>query len=221
MRKAIIFSSLALLLFSSSLYGDRFEHREHKQVKKPHHVVQSVRDEHRHSRPSIKKKHYTKKSHIRKPHHYVANHRRPGHRVKHLHRDTFYFSHSGIDYHYTNGAFYRPYRNGYRVVRAPVGAFIYDLPHGFVRIYVGNHSYYRYEDTYYERDMHRSGYRVIREPVRDIPRYRYNRGDVVLTLPRGAIEVIIDGAHYYEFGDIYFSLSLRNERRIYTVVDVY
>ncbi len=221
MRKVVIFSSLALLLFSSSLYGDRFEH---KHVKKPHHVVHSntIRNEHRYTRPSIRGKHYTKKSHLRKPHHYVANHRRLGHRVNHLHRDAFYFSLRGLDYHYMDGAFYRPYRNGYRVVRAPVGAFIYDLPRGFIKIYVGSHPYYRYEDTYYEG--YRDGYRVVGEPieyVRDIPRYRYNRGDVVSTLPRGAIEVIIDGTHYYEFGDIYFSLSLRNGMRVYTVVNVF
>ena len=216
MKKVIILSSLALLLLSSSANAHRWEHKEHK------HNVKKMID-----RPHKRHPHRPYKSHIHRPHHKIANHRRPGYRVKQLHRDSFHFVLGGLSYHYLSGAFYRPYNNGYRVVRAPIGAFIYNLPYGYTKIHINNRNYYRYENIYYERDFDRRGYRVIDAPtyISDASNnydtsYRYQVGDVALNLPSGAIEVIIDGIHYYEAEGKYFLPSRQNGKTVYTVVDL-
>ncbi len=249
MRKIITLSSLALLLFSTSTYAAQLEERERKHIKAPkHHVIKRVDGHKRVIRPDRKivtkkgyrpvnskrhivrpKKRYPKRSyishHIRRPHH-VVKHHRPGYRVKRLHRNAFHFILGGMNYHYHSGAFYKPYRSGYRIVGAPIGAVIYSLPHGHIRVFMNNRNYYMYENVYYVRQPNR-GYRVVETPTTyttTVPNntiYQYNIGDVALNLPVGAVEVIIDGRHYFEYGDRYFKPLRRDGQTIYTVVDMY
>ncbi len=224
MRKIVALSSLVILLFQSTIYADRLEHRKHGYIKqhkqKSHH--KAVNQSHRDSRHiGAYKNSHRPKSHTRRPHQSAVNHR-IGHRVKHLHRSATFFTFSGIGYGYANGIFYRPYNNWYSVVRAPIGAVIHDLPYGYTTIYTNNQNYYRYNDIYYERNLNR-GYRVVEPPRRDITHnsiYRYQVGDVALNLPVGAVEIIIDGRHYFKHEGEYFLPSRRGNKTIYTVVNM-
>lgn len=253
MRKIITLSSLVLLLFSTSAYAAHLDDRERKHMKapkkhiikrvdgykrivRPHRVTQHKKvyrpnvNSRRHVRPSMRpKKIYPRRPyishHIPRPHRVVLHHR-PGHRVHRLHRNAFHFILGGLSYHYYSGAFYRPYQGGYRIVGAPIGAVIYTLPRGYIRVFINNRNYYMYENIYYLRDRNR-GYRVVETPttytttVPNNTTYQYQYGDVALNLPAGAVEVIIDGTHYYEYGNQYFRPSRRDGQTIYTVVDMY
>ncbi len=231
MRNIITFSSLAILLISSSVYADRWEDKKYKRVKESKHKVKRVdrpRGDVRHLRPQKRYPNRPYKSRMRRPKHTIVHHRRPGYRVNKLHTNAFHFVLGGLSYHYLSGAFYKSYYDGYRVVRAPVGALIYDLPHGYTRVYINDRSYYRYDDIYYRRDYDRSGYRVVEEPIEYksyAPSadsfYQYQLGDILHNLPIGSIEVIIDGIRYYEWEGSYFLPSRENGETIYTVVEVY
>lgn len=234
MKKIITLSSLALLLLSTSLYADRAEHRDRKLVKTPkHHVKKAhhpVRQKVIHHRPH---KHYIRPSGhrpaIHRPKPVVVKHYRPGHRVKRIHRDAFHFMLGGLAYHYFSGVYYRPYHDGYRVVRAPIGAVVYTLPYGYTTVYLNNRNYYHYDDVYYSWDSHRNGYRVVEAPgrctapvsARPVSIYQYQPGDIALNLPAGAVEVIIDGRHYFESEGVYFRSTNRDGRPAYRVVEIY
>lgn len=250
MRKIIILSSVSLMLFSTVTYAASLEDRERRAVQKvqKHHGITRGDSHNRVIRPHRRivnkkvyrpinlkrhivrpKKRYPNRPyishHIRRPYH-VVKHRRPGYRINHLHRNAFHFMLGGLSYHYYSGAFYRPYRGGYRVVGAPIGAVVYTLPHGHIRVFINNRHYYMYENTYYLRNSDR-GYRVVETPISytsttpEYRQYQYQHGDVALNLPAGAVEVIIDGVHYFEYGDQYFRPSQQNGQTIYTVVDIY
>ena len=252
MRKIITLSSLVLVLFSTSIYAVNLDGRDRKHVKAPkRHIIKRVDghkrivrpnrvihhkkvhrpnvNTHRHLRPSMRHKNiYPRRPYIshqiRRPYP-VRLHHRPGHRVHRLHRNAFHFMLGGLSYHYYSGAFYRPYQSGYRIVVAPIGAVVYTLPHGCVRVFSNNRNYYMYENIYYLRNANR-GYRVVEAPatyettVQNNTPYQYQYGDVALNLPVGAVEVIIDGTHYYEYGNQYFRPSRRDGQTIYTVVDM-
>jgi hypothetical protein len=220
--KKIVSTILVTVLASSVAYashfGDNLRHR-HQQIKNGHHIV--VHHRPHHVRPH--KRHIVIRRHFYRPH-YVSLRHRLGHRIHRLHPATVSLSVGGVGYHYSNGAFYRPYRTGFRVVSAPIGAVIGSLPLGYRTLHLNNHTYYRYEDTYYDRCS--NGYRVIEEPVSyniessNITNYQYQIGDIALNLPVGAMEVIIDGRRYYEAQGQYFKEIIRNGQSVYEVVSI-
>ena len=68
-------------------------------------------------------------------------------------------------YHYHNGSFYRPARDGiYVVVRAPIGARVRALPPGYVSFGIGPRRYFYANFTYYLWDTARTEYVVVEEP---------------------------------------------------------
>ena len=219
MRKVITVSVLAMVL-ASSAFGAYIEDRRvhHKVYKNPNrHYVQ----QHRYVRPH--RVVHRRITHIRRPH-YVSLHHRIGHRIPTLRRNAIRLSVGGLGYRYRNGAFYRPYRSGFRVVSAPIGAVIHTLPVGHMRVRLNDQNYYRYEGTYYEkRDQ---GYCVVETPTvcssssQIDTMYRYQLGDVALNLPAGAVEVIIDGKRYYESDGQYFLKTYTNGKNSYKVVEV-
>ncbi|QYM78417.1 hypothetical protein K0B96_14095 [Horticoccus luteus] len=73
--------------------------------------------------------------------------------------------HVGKDRYFEHrGTFYRPGpRGGYVVVRAPRGAIVHTLPPRYVRIYLGNTVYYRYDDVYYRPVA--GGYVIVDAPT--------------------------------------------------------
>jgi hypothetical protein len=217
MKRVVILSLLVTLVFVSSAQADRWEER---QIKRHNHQIKHIKrvDNRHHIRPHRSVIHRPYRTHIRLPHHVSLNHRM-GHRIHRLHRNAFRLSVGGLGYHYHGGAFYRPYRSGFRVVMAPVGAIIHTLPVGYVSVRLNNRNYYRYEDTYYE--PRGTDYCVVESPTQYVQtNYRYQVGDVAINLPAGAMEVIIDGRSYYEADGQYFLRSWRDGRNVYEVVNI-
>ncbi|MCH9812564.1 MAG: hypothetical protein K0U47_01310 [Epsilonproteobacteria bacterium] len=226
MQKMVVLSSLAVLLFASTLYAET-QHR--KLVKTPkYHTAKKV------YRPAKHKVvQHTDKKHIHpnryRPKATIVKHYRPGHRVKRLQSNAFHFVLGGLTYHYVSGVFYRPYHSGYTVVHAPVGALVYTLPHGYTKVYINNRHYYHYNDVYYSWDRRRKGYCVVDVPSTycastasyNVPHYHYQLGDIAHNLPAGAVRVVIDGRHYWEAEGVYFKSKKRNGRIIYKVVKGY
>ena len=70
----------------------------------------------------------------------------------------------GLPYFYAHGAFYRPYRSGYIVVTAPIGAVVTTLPMGYIAFSVGLDTYYFVNNTYYIWDEPRTGFVVVPKP---------------------------------------------------------
>ena len=228
MKRVVLLSLLVALVFSSLAQADRWEDRH---IKRPNHQIKHVIrvDRRDHVRPHRRVIHRPYRTQFRRPHHHVVrlNHR-IGHRIHRLHRNSIRLNVAGIGYHYHGGVFYRPYRSGFRVAMAPLGAIIHTLPVGCVNIRLNNRNYYRYEDTYYEPIG--VNYRVVEAPMRNAQNNscnanyqsssRYQVGDVAVNLPAGAFEVIIDGKSYYEADGQYFLRSWRNGRNVYEVVRI-
>ncbi len=227
MKRAVILSLFVALAFSSLAQADKWEDR---QIKRNNHQKTHIKrvDRRQHVRPHKRVIHRPYRTQFRRPHHVVRLNHRLGHRIHRLHRNSFRLSVGGLGYHYHRGAFYRPYRSGFRVVLAPIGAIIHTLPVGYVSVRLNNRNYYRYEDTYYE--PRGSSYRVVEVPTQYVQNnncnlnyqsdYRYQIGDIALNLPVGAIEVIIDGRSYYEADGQYFLQSWRDGKNVYEVVRI-
>jgi len=63
-----------------------------------------------------------------------------------------------------DGHFYNRHRDGFIVVRAPIGAIVATLPFGFMNLSVGGISYYVSEDNYFRRIP--EGLIVVDSPLR-------------------------------------------------------
>lgn len=72
--------------------------------------------------------------------------------------------HRGSRYYYHGGVWYNPYRQGYRVVRPPIGLTVSILPPFYTRVWVGGIPYYYAAGTYYLWEPHNHVYQVVDEP---------------------------------------------------------
>ena len=209
MKKTIIISFLAVLVFTPSVWADRWDGFDNRQT--DHHIKKAQK---RHFvRPNPRRPIH--RPHKRRPHHVI---------VHHLHPSAVHIRYGGLRYRYHNGIFYRPYRRGFRIVPAPVGAVIHTLPHGYTKIYIKHRPYYRYNNVYYEPIRNRR-YRVVEAPREYVTNscstvYQYQIGDIALNLPSGAVEVFIDGRRYYEAEGRYFKRVRRDGRVVYEVVNI-
>jgi len=207
MKKMIIISFLAVLVYVPSTWADRWDgfdkgQRDHR-IKK------------------AQKKHVIK-PHIRRPVTHRPHKRRPI--VHHLHPSASHVRYGGLKYRYHNGIFYRPHRRGYRIVPAPIGAIIHALPIGYTKIFIKHRPYYRYNNVYYE-PIRNNGYRVVEAPREYVTNsydvtYQYQVGDIALNLPNGAVEVFINGRRYYEAEGRYFKRVRQDGRVVYEVVNI-
>lgn len=68
----------------------------------------------------------------------------------------------GQQFYFSGGVWYRPARNTYVVVRAPVGIIVPFLPPFYTRVWVGPLPYYYANDVYYAPGPH--GYTVVEQP---------------------------------------------------------
>lgn len=124
-----------------------------------------------------------------------------GHHKVYVGKSHFYFHH---------GHFYRPVRQGFAIVSAPIGARIHALPAGVVSFRLGPITYYHYLGTYYRYDPAHRVYVVVRNPRED--RYRddsnYDRiklysGKVLYGRYLGGTDTTIEfetNEDIYEFG---------------------
>jgi len=109
-------------------------------------------------------------------------------------------------YNYDDGVYYTKESNGYKVVPAPLGATISELPKGYVTINVSGTEYYYYGGTYYSKDT--SKYKVVNAPV----------GAIVSHLPEGAEEKTIDGQKYMIYNNVYYQPISKDGQDSYVVV---
>ncbi|OFX83393.1 MAG: hypothetical protein A2W99_11700 [Bacteroidetes bacterium GWF2_33_16] len=150
------------------------------------------------------------------------NHHRERHAPNHRYRDlphwgykykvvpkgAFLLRHSGINYHYHSGIYYRPYGDTYVIVRAPIGVRVRTLPNGTVHFVIGGRRYFYYYGTYYVRSVN-DDYITVAPPV----------GAIVDALPDGYKKVIIDNNTYYEFEGTYYKAFIdENGEVLYEVV---
>jgi hypothetical protein len=70
----------------------------------------------------------------------------------------------GQRYFYSDGYFYRPYRRGYMLTPAPLGARINVLPFGFLTLRVGTIPYYYFGGVYYQYIPDENVYVVVQKP---------------------------------------------------------
>lgn len=113
----------------------------------------------------------------------------------------------GINFHYSNEYYYRPYGSDWRIVTPPIGMRIHMLPRGYYRVYGGNLPYYYYGGAYYREQNNE--YEVVDAPM----------GASVPELPSGAKAVVINRQKFYELQGTYYKEDIRGNSEIwYTVV---
>lgn len=89
---------------------------------------------------------------------------RPGERVRRLPEGRVRVTVGVTPYFYYGGAFYRPLRPGYVVVRAPIGAHVRTLPPGYVTFGIGTRRFFFVDSTYYLWWPSTRDYVVVEEP---------------------------------------------------------
>lgn len=112
-----------------------------------------------------------------------------------------------VPYYYHRGMFYRPYRRGYVVVPAPIGAVIVAPPPRSMMVMVQGDPYHYYRGVFYAERAGR--YRVVRPPV----------GAFVRSVPAGAVSRRVDGVEYKEYAGTYYRPAIRDGRRGFQVTE--
>jgi len=131
------------------------------------------------------------------PHHRYRAMPHWGYKYRAIPRDAFVLRHSGINYHYHSGIYYRPNGNAFVVVKAPIGLRVRTLPKGSVHFVVGGRRYFYYYGTYYLKSAD-DDYITVAPPL----------GAIVDALPEGYKKVIIENNTYYEFEGTYYKAFL-------------
>ena len=108
---------------------------------------------------------------------------------------------NGVNYHYADGIYYRPYQGGYTIVRPPVGIHVNVLPPGFATLILAGTSYYYLNDVYYIQ-IQPNIYKVVEKPDEKIICLEYS--EFISQLPQGAESISINGKNYYRVNDIYY-----------------
>jgi hypothetical protein len=109
-------------------------------------------------------------------------------------------------YRYSDGVFYEPYNNGYRVVPPPPGAYVPSIPQGYQQVSVGGQNYYYFGGAFFIFDG--NNYQVVEAPA----------GAVVYNLPRGATQEMIDNFLYVQYNGTYYQPIQINGQDAYEVV---
>ena len=82
-------------------------------------------------------------------------------------------------YHYYSGRFYRPWNNGFILVRPPIGLVVLNIPIGSRMVISAGITYHVFGDVHYRRVP--SGYQVV-EPIRGHGANRPDRVEVIIDL---------------------------------------
>jgi hypothetical protein len=114
---------------------------------------------------------------------------------------------ANVPYYYHRGIFYRPYRRGYVIVPAPLGAVIMGPPPGDVIVMVENDPYHYYRGVFYAPRASR--YAVVRPPM----------GAFVRTVPRAAATLRVEGVEYKEYAGTYYRPAIRDGKTGYQVTE--
>lgn len=87
---------------------------------------------------------------------------RPGYQLRYLPHGFNRLFVGGLEYFFFDGFFYRPHRNEYRVVDAPIGAIVLSLPRLHFNFVWNGLDYFVSGNTYYR--PHPQGYVVVPNP---------------------------------------------------------
>ncbi|TWI19155.1 DUF6515 family protein [Sphingobacterium siyangense] len=105
--------------------------------------------------------------------------------------------HGGINYHYYNGVYYKPYNGAFAVVVPPVGIHVNVLPVGYTTVLVGGRSYFYFDSTYY-LEVQPNVYEVVAVPTSN------KNNATAEILPKGAKVVVLNGKRYYKVDETYY-----------------
>ena len=113
------------------------------------------------------------------------------------------------EYRYYNGIYYEPYNGGYRVINAPIGILVSDLPPGYEDLgRVGDiHTFY-YAGIFYV--YNNGGYQVVNPPA----------GAIVNNLPDGCVAVNIGDVTYMKFRNHFYQPVQVDGQNAYEVVNI-
>lgn len=111
-----------------------------------------------------------------------------------------------IDYRFSDGIFYKPHRNQYVVVAAPLGIRITRLPIGYRSMSIRNRTYFYYNGTYYLAKG--KDFEVVQAPL----------GALVESIPDGYQEIEIDGNTYYLVEDTQYKAVIHEGEIMYEVI---
>ena len=110
---------------------------------------------------------------------------------------------------YSAGVFYRAGSDGYRVIVAPVGACVADLPLEAATILIDGTIHRFYHGVFYTWDRDYGVYEVVPAP----------QGAVVARLPERSKYVDVEGAGYFEFAGTAYRPDYRDGRIAYVVAN--
>ncbi|MEO1212987.1 MAG: DUF6515 family protein [Bacteroidota bacterium] len=113
---------------------------------------------------------------------------------------------NSIGYRFSKGIFYKPYRNQYIVVAAPMGIRITSLPIGYRSINVQKRTYFYYNGTYYLAKG--KEFEVVQAPL----------GALVESIPDGYQEIEIEGNTYYLVEDTQYKAVIHEGEIMYEVI---
>lgn len=112
-------------------------------------------------------------------------------------------------YNYDEGVYYVKTDGGYKVVEAPVGATVKEIPKGAETVVIDNSvKNYYYGGTYYEKSD--KGYTVVPPTA----------GSLVENLPEGGEEVTMGDIKMVKVGNTYYQPVKVEGKKMYEVVDV-
>ena len=113
----------------------------------------------------------------------------------------------GVNYHFHNGIWYKPYKKKFIVFRPVVGVRIKTLPINCYHFTIRNRKYHYYYGTYYALVPKTNEYEVVQPPL----------GAKVDELPDDCKEKNINGETYYELDETFYSYIESED--LYQIVD--
>lgn len=126
--------------------------------------------------------------------------------VRTIPKTTVVVKNKGLDYHYSNGSYYRYSGGRYIVVPAPKGARVKTLPIGYTLLKLLDRTYYYYQGAYYLQSG--SSYQVVDAP-QDI---------IVPTLPEESDLITMEGKDYYVYDGCIYSIVLTPDGKAFKMV---
>lgn len=115
------------------------------------------------------------------------------------------FLFNGYWYYYYDGVFYQPFQNNYKVVNAPLGAIVYELPTYYKVIKINDQKYFVADGVFYKKIMDsqgKKGYQICgingnlnsNTPV-NVPTFQM--GDKFNQIPENSHKVILNNKIYW------------------------
>jgi hypothetical protein len=89
---------------------------------------------------------------------------RPDRFVKEVPRGGKEVVYKDVHYHYADGKYYRPQKEGYEMVQPPVGMEVHNLPPGYAVKKQKGVTYYYKNDVCYKKGPKKNAYIIVKRP---------------------------------------------------------